>query len=191
MKKTYILLALALLMLCSKAFAQKNIVSIVPVSEFTQQLFSLGISYERLLHKNGKWGIKIPVYQALTNSGMFIDVSTNYKFTLQTSPGIYFYPFGQRSFTWGVGISYVHIISRFDVINYNNGPLSYRVIVTTQALTLNNSFRFDINKRFCIAADLDLGHTLSENTNQLDLGRKNKGINYLLSHYSMGIGVKF
>ncbi|WP_159470579.1 hypothetical protein [Dyadobacter sp. 3J3] len=127
----------------------------------------LGISYERLLGENQYVGVVVPVsfmfnseYYYNTYSGSNQKHYTNF----YVSPGVKFYPFGQRKVTYAVGpnvmIGFTKKLNS-QYIYDNNGGQSTIILTPVKSfrlgLIVNNYLNFQITSRINLGINGGLG----------------------------------
>ena len=61
----------------------------------------------------------------------------------------------------------------------------------TQGINFSNVVRANVGNRFCVAIEVGLGKTISEQSKYLNIGGGHKGENYQTAHYNMSFGFKF
>lgn len=197
MKK--IILGLSLLSMAYSAGAQqrdvlKNNMKFYPLSAFAYGGVGFGVGYERILDNEGKFGLHIPVHIGLTNSGNnFNGSSATTNTTFMASPGVKFYPAGQRRVTYGIGASvFGSIGNRDEYVFMGNGA---RQLVNKNevraGMLLNNSIQFNIGQKFNLGLDLGLGPSYLNQYNNRTTGESyNEGIEFMAS-FGFHLGFRF
>lgn len=194
MKK--IILGLSVLALAYSAGAQqrnfpKNNIKFYPLSAFAYGGVGLGVGYERLMDNEGKFGLNLPVYIGLTNDNSgTMDVGTNTTFMF--SPGIKFYPGGQRRVTYGIGASLFGSWGRSnEYLYFSNGS---RMLINEDAIRagmlVNNSIQFNIGQKFNIGLDLGLGPSYVNQLSRSDGYKYSEGIQFM-ANFGFHLGFRF
>lgn len=195
MKK--IILCLSVLAMAYSAGAQqrnspKNNIKFYPLSTFAYGGVGLGIGYERLLDNEGKFGLNLPVYLGLANAdnSSTMDVRTNTTFMF--SPGLKFYPGGQRRVTYGIGASLFGSWGQDD--NYFELSNGSRMLVTENVIRagmlVNNSVQFNIGQKFNLGLDLGLGPSYINQFNRSDGFDYSDGIRFM-ANFGFHLGFRF
>lgn len=138
----------------------QNILRFTPVTIFNENVGG-GISYERILDKDGKIGLNIPVYFGVSSYDNYYNGS-NYNninnYSVFINPGIKFYPAGQRKVTYAIGASLFTMMGDDDYYNSNGGP-TYRVNASYMkaGIMVNNYLNFNISPKFNIGLEVGIG----------------------------------
>lgn len=165
-----------LLFFSSSAISQnksgfRNILSLSPLNSFSLYGYSpdygYGISYERIFGGNGKFGMKIPISIGYSNKSDFD--GNHFKDVVKLNPSIFFYPWGQRRLSAGLGFSLCYM----DGIYYSlSNPTKPNERFTHLGLMANQTLRFAATNHFCIGISLGLGPSFSLYTEEY---RRNYG----------------
>lgn len=140
----------------AKAYYSPNIIRFTPVTIFDNSV-GIGFSYERILDKDGKISVNIPVYLGLNtnngfNSGPGYYNNSNYSMLL--NPGVKFYPGGQRKVTYALGASLFTMMGEDDY--YYGGPADNADYLKA-GIMINNYVHFNITPKFNLGLELGLG----------------------------------
>lgn len=141
----------------AKAYYAPNIVRFTPVTVFDEAV-GIGFSYERILDKDGKISVNIPVYLGLNtnsgyNNGWGYNNTTNYSMLI--NPGVKFYPAGQRRVTYALGASLFTMMGEDD--NYYGGPINEQADYFRAGIMINNYINFNITPKFNLGMELGVG----------------------------------
>lgn len=137
----------------------RNILRLYPLNVFSSGNVGVGLSYERILSSDGKFGLKIPIHWGVdeANDGYYSDdVITRSGFMV--NPSVKFYPAGQRKVTYGLGFSLFGVWANNDYYKYDNGFVR-RVDGTREqmGMLLENSVQFNLSPKFNIGLELGIG----------------------------------
>ncbi|WP_129020147.1 hypothetical protein [Edaphocola flava] len=133
-----------------------NVVRFTPVTVFDNSV-GIGFAYERILDKEGKISVNIPIYLGInTNSGYYsgpgYNNNTNYSMLL--NPGVKFYPAGQRRVTYALGASLFTMMGEDDY--YYGGPAD-KADYLKAGIMINNYVHFNITPKFNLGLELGVG----------------------------------
>lgn len=139
----------------------KNIVRLHPINVFVNGGVGFGLSYERILSDDGKFGLKIPFHFGMNTDYSGWGSSANItNYSLMINPGIKFYPMGQRKVTYGLGFSLFGITGDNNHYVYNSNNNSYRLVNGSHSnfgMMVDNSIQFNLTPKFNIGLELGLG----------------------------------
>ena len=140
-----------------KAAYGPNIIRFTPVTVFDNSV-GVGISYERILDKDGKIGIHIPVYAGLNTNNSYYNgwggYDTYANYSLFLNPGVKFYPAGQRKVTYALGASLFTMLGDND---YYDGNIYEKESYLKAGIMINNSVHFNITPKFNLGLELGVG----------------------------------
>jgi hypothetical protein len=185
---------LVLVMATGAATAQQNnyglnIIRIMPLTAFNGGV-GLGASYERILDKDGKIGLNIPLSLGFRNNG---DYNNDMNTTFMVNPGIKFYPGGQRKVTYALGASLFASFGTNNGYRYDiNQSYQYVNANTLQAgIMVNNYLQFNLSPKVNIGLELGVGPAYIDQerdvTNHITY---NNGLN-VMGQFSFHIGFRF
>jgi len=144
----------------------RNMLRFLPVTA-TDIGVGLGFSYERILDREQRLGLTIPLSLVLENMEYYYGhptfESNQYHTYLYFAPGLKIYPFGQRRVTYAVGPSLMFIYGGGKGAEYG-WDMHGREIVAKYSKTVfrfgvlvNNYVNFQITNRFNIGLEGGLG----------------------------------
>lgn len=159
----------------------------------------LGISYERIIDKQGYFGIILPLTLTLpdnyTSSFSYDSRSGNEVFYF--SPGLKIYPAGQRRVTYAVGPNLFTGFGHRWVYNnfYDPKTGSYtntegRAKIFRFGLMVNNYINFQITPKFQLGLNAGLGSRYIENEKYLNINNRMRGIE-LTGEFMFNLGLRF
>ncbi|MNT22665.1 hypothetical protein D3C72_1580580 [compost metagenome] len=149
---------------------KSNIVRINPIGFFSSTLGmgdnptpSMGISYERILDKEGQVSVNLPVYIGIkrsnkTHFNSWMDDARITNFSTFINPGIKIYPKGQQLKNYAVGPSFFAIYANDDSYFWSNGAgrrLDMQYV--NAGLLLNNYWTLNITPKFNLGMELSTG----------------------------------
>ncbi|WP_222164687.1 hypothetical protein [Edaphocola aurantiacus] len=193
----HLLITLSLLSVFGTARAQKKIyprnnLKIIPAATFDLYFYtydySVGIAYEQTFKKDSRFSWTLPVYfgnRTVVNPGF--TGTLKYKNVLKINPGIKFYPFGQRTLTYGIGLSAFYVNGHTEEKNIPYYVEQYRL--NQLGLMLNNSLTCNITKR--INLNLEIGYGPSIYSRLKDVKEQHSSYNQNIltmrhAHFSLG-----
>lgn len=196
MYRKFLSFLMILVIAAGSASAQKNntaygpnIVRIMPLTAFNGGV-GLGLSYERILDKDGKIGLNIPFSLGFNNNG---DYNNDMNTTFMFNPGIKFYPGGQRKVTYALGASLFASFGTNNGYRYDQSQ-SYQYVNanTLQAgIMVNNYLQFNLSPKVNIGLELGVGPAYIDQerdvTNNITY---NNGLN-VMGQFSFHIGFRF
>ncbi|WP_161971278.1 hypothetical protein [Edaphocola flava] len=112
------------------------------------------MAYERTFARDNRFSWSIPVYfgKNKVSDDSYYGTST-YKNFFKVNPGIKFYPFGQKTLSYGIGLSVFYLSGQID----ESYPYSFvRYQIRQLGLMLNNSLSCNVSKR--INLNLEIGY---------------------------------
>ncbi len=189
-KKTITIIALALLGINAQAQSDygNNIIRIAPFSAYDVGV-GLNLSYERHLDKKQQLSVVVPInflfnlnYNANGEQDMY------YAFT----PGLKFYPSGQKKVTYAVGPSMFFLTGQTK--EWESSGWSQQLVTKERfimGLLVNNYLNFNISKNFLFGMEAGLGlKYVDKTTNKTNPSSTfNNGIN-ALGQFSLTFGVR-
>lgn len=157
-----------------------------------------GLSYERILDKQGMVGLILPVHLLLENNNDgFFNGNSYEEFTntyVYFTPGLKIYPFGQRRVTYAVGPNLMLGYGGGKQWDYSrNIPEQIDVTKFRLGMMVNNYVNFQLGPSFNLGLELGLGvRYLDRETRDLPLGSisHNNGIE-ATGQFSMTLGYRF
>ncbi|RQO30092.1 hypothetical protein DBR32_10925 [Taibaiella sp. KBW10] len=172
-----------------------NIVRIMPLTVFNDGV-GLGLSYERILDKDGKVGVNIPVSLGIRNNsynGSTGSYDQRMNYTVLVNPGIKFYPSGQRKVTYAIGASLFaamgtddsYRIDNLGIYHYTEGSF------LKTGIMVNNYLQFNLSPKINIGLELGIGPMY---LNQYKDNNTNTTTNYgidVMGQFSFHIGYRF
>lgn len=120
--------------------------------------YSVGIAYERAFTKDNRFSWVLPVFfgaKKQENDG-FVG-KEDHKNMLKVNPGIKFYPFGQKTFTYGIGLSLFYLRGRREISMPSYSEISR---MTQLGLMLHNSLSCNISKRLSLNLEIGYGPSI-------------------------------
>jgi hypothetical protein len=145
-----------------KKYYGRNLVNIVPVKLFDAES-GYGFSYERILGKNKKIGIVIPVSILSPDYyGSDYVKSGSTKSSFNFMPGLKFYPFGQQHLSYAMGPSILIGFKKHTVINREYDPKydDYREMPSKNfriGIMVNNYLNYQITSNIQTGLNVGLG----------------------------------
>lgn len=133
-----------------------NIVRFTPVTVFDNSV-GIGFSYERILDKDGKISVNIPVCLGINMNNGYNGwgYSTNTNYSIFLNPGVKFYPAGQRRVTYALGASLFTMMGEDDY--YYGGPANEEADYFRAGIMINNYVHFNITPKFNLGLELGVG----------------------------------
>ncbi|KAA6438657.1 hypothetical protein FEM33_18525 [Dyadobacter flavalbus] len=159
----------------------------------------LGISYERIIDKQGYFGIIVPFTLVLPESYSSSFTYDNRSGTevFYFSPGLKIYPAGQRRVTYAVGPNlFTGFGHRWVYGNYYDPRTgSYtntegKAKIFRFGLMVNNYINFQITPRFQLGLNAGLGSRYIENEKYLNVNNRMRGIE-LTGEFMFNLGLRF
>lgn len=166
-----------------------SMIRIMPLTAFNGGV-GLGLSYERILDKDGKIGLNIPFSLGFNNNG---DYSDDLNTTFMVNPGIKFYPMGHRKVTYALGASVFASFGSNNGYRYNqNQNYQYVNANTLQAgIMVNNYLQFNLSPKVNIGLELGVGPAyIDQETDVTNNVTTNNGLN-VMGQFSFHIGFRF
>lgn len=177
-----------------------NILRLSPITAMDIGV-GFGLSYERILDRQGMVGLVLPVHLILENDGDdFLNGNGDWDNThayVYFTPGLKIYPFGQRKVTYAVGPNLMLGYGGGKEWYYD-GYYSQRVDVTRLRLGMlvNNYVNFQLGPSFNLGLELGLGvryldrETVDYPTFPYSNTTRNNGIE-ATGQFSMTLGFRF
>ncbi|GGB99438.1 hypothetical protein [Dyadobacter sediminis] len=145
-----------------------------------------GINYERIIDKQGYFGITLPFALTFPDNSSSIAYDTRQGTEIfYFSPGLKIYPAGQRRVTYAVGpnlfTGFGHRWIYNDFYNPNTGSYTSteaRAKVFRFGLMVNNYINFQITRAFQLGLHLGLGSRYVDNEKYLNINNKMHGIEF-------------
>lgn len=177
----------------------KNIIRAYALNAFVYGGVGVGLGYERILDKEGKLGVNIPLHFAFSQNVYDNSLSGGYSgdlnhFALMFNPGFKFYPNGQRRATYGIGISIFGQYNSEDRLEYLQSG-GNRLVTQDDyrlGLLINNSVQFNITKRFNLGLEIGVGPSyLNKYYDSYTNKYQNRGNIDFMAQFGMHIGFRF
>lgn len=125
-----------------------------------------GISYEHIFGEDKNIGLVLPFSLLLSdeNDGYYNNGNTRYATYFYFTPGLKFYPFGQRRCTYAIGPNLMlgygggeRTESQYDPVTQSYYLEQFKTRVFRLGILVNNYFNFQVTPAFNIGAALGLG----------------------------------
>ncbi|RQO30091.1 hypothetical protein DBR32_10920 [Taibaiella sp. KBW10] len=169
-----------------------HMLRVMPLTVFNGGV-GLGLSYERILDKDGKVGLNIPMSIGIKNKYNNLATPSNeMNYTFLINPGIKFYPTGQRKVTYALGASLFAALGTYDGNYYRRGMYRYEEGNLLQAgIMINNYLQFNISPKANIGLELGVGPSyLNQYTESTTSTSRNTGIG-VMAQLGFHIGYRF
>jgi len=183
--------------LSQHATAQQNNISIIPISTFRNYNWGVGIAYERLIGKEGRFGVIVPFSLAFINDVFSVDAGQRNSNRFQLNPGIRYYMVQTNNMLYGVGLSYYYIRGKTEYYGFGYYPgqtqsESWKYTIWQAGPMLNNYASFNINKHFYVGIEVGVGMNIVNKGKQEPTGEVYKrDAEKLMLQTNFQIGYRF
>lgn len=169
-----------------------NIVKLDPFKAFDEAIIGFSFGYEKILGKAGRWSLALPFIITDENLAIFKnDAYPHYSYF--AAPGIKFYPFGQKSISYSLGVHLFYGFGKW--VDMTVSPFE-EIKKVKNGLLLNNAFGISPNKRLTVGVEFGYGFKFQNSMDIRNLGsgriQHNSNRNQNLTFaYGVGVGYRF